>query len=58
MPWSPNTKKVRRKSRKEKETANQEELDEKMLAEAPPMAVLKPPMTLKARKKGRDYGRH
>ena len=58
MPWSPNTKKVRRAKRKEDQLLTQQQLEQKMIAEAPPLTVLKPPMSLRARKKGGDYGRH
>ena len=58
MPWSPNTKRSRRLQRKQREEEAQKELDETMLAEAPKTAVLKPPMPVKARKKGGDYGNH
>jgi len=57
MPWSPNTKRSRRLQKKQREEEAQKELDETMLAEAPKTAaVLKPPMPVKARKKGGDCG--
>jgi len=57
MPWSPNTKRSKRLQKKQQEEAAQRELDERMLAEAPnAAAVLKPPLQVKARKKGGDYG--
>jgi len=59
MHWSPNTKQSKWLQKKQQEEAAQRELDERMLAEAPKTAaVLKPPMPVKARKKGGDYGNH
>jgi len=59
MPWSPNTKQSKRLQKKQWEEAAQRELDERMLAEAPKTAaVLKPPMPVKARKKGEECGNH